>query len=207
MRQNWGVGIYGKKNYSGFKNHSIFSGDIILAGKEQKIVNIDTELVEATPAQHSVQEFKNGSTSVDRNRNCQPINKSILKSGSSQSKGYSAPPGGNLPSGKKASLASGSSSSGNPALKNKVAFNVDEEDYASDFEAFTFSNNAPPASAIRQTSPTLFATFDEFCGDEDFDESIKSHTFTTPDGQLVEVRTRPWPQLSASWRHTEISPR
>ena len=56
-----------KKIFSGFKNHTILSSTIILAEKEQKTVNIDHEVVQASSAQHFRQEFKNCSTSAFKN--------------------------------------------------------------------------------------------------------------------------------------------
>ena len=50
-----------KKNFSGFKNHSISSSDINLVGKDNQNSNIEDDLVRVIPVQQSGPEFKNGS--------------------------------------------------------------------------------------------------------------------------------------------------
>ena len=50
-----------KKNFSGFKNHSILSSIIVLAGKDHLNSNIDHNLLRVIPVQHSGPKLKNGS--------------------------------------------------------------------------------------------------------------------------------------------------
>ena len=56
-----------KRNFSESENNFIRSSAIVLAGKEQQILNIDKELVQTIPVQQFCPEFKNGSIITHKN--------------------------------------------------------------------------------------------------------------------------------------------